>query len=223
LQPDVTIVIPQHGRVGLSIAAIRALRSIEPVAWPIVVVDDGSPPPAAELVAQCCPEIRLLLQPHRGVTAAWNHALQAVTTPLVILLNNDVKIREPWVDRLLQPLRAGAAPLSGVELRPERALPPHVLAQLGRAEFVAGWCWAFLAEDARAIGGFDESLRMYFSDTDLQARLLRLRPNECEPAIIARLSIRHSGHASTRLLSNRRDLWERDRARFIAKWTQPVR
>jgi GT2 family glycosyltransferase len=210
-------VIPQHDRAELTIGVVRELRAHEPVQWPIVVVDDGSRFDAAEAVEGSCGDIRLLRQPHRGVTAAWNHGLSEVSTPLAILLNNDVTIDGAWVDALLRPLRESAALLSGAELRRERAVPAAVLERLGRSEFVAGWCWAFRTEDVRGLGGFDESLRMYFSDTDLQARLLARSGSE--PAVVEELPLRHLEHRSTRMLKDRRALWQADRARFIEKWT----
>jgi GT2 family glycosyltransferase len=215
---DATIVIPQHDRTALTLSAVRALRRWEMRCWPIVVVDDGSNPIAAAELEQLSGDVVLLRQPHHGVTAAWNSALRHVGTPLVVLLNNDVLIEGAWVDRLVQPLRSSVCMLSGVELRHEQAVPPAVLDRLGRSRFVAGWCWAFRVSDFRALGGFDESLRLYFSDTDLQARLLGRASPTADPVIVTSLSLQHLGHASTRSLTSRRAQWRADRARFIAKW-----
>jgi len=216
--PDATIIIPQHDCAELTLAAVRALRSRESQRWPIIVVDDGSSPgPAAEL-GQLPGDVQLLRQPHRGVTAAWNLGLRHVSTPLVVLLNNDVLIDGAWVDRLIEPLRLSSAVLSGVELRQERAVPAAILQRLGRTEFLAGWCWAFRAEAAREVGGFDSTLWLYFSDTDLQVRLLSSAATAAELAVIGPLPLRHVGHASTRFLPGRSVQWHADRARFIAKW-----
>jgi GT2 family glycosyltransferase len=140
-----------------------------------------------------------------------------------VLLNNDVEMAGAWVDTLLAPLRRQAATISGVEMRAERAVPPDVLARVGRCEFVAGWCWAFRRDEALEVGGFDESLRLYFSDTDLQARLLKSAGAGSEPAIVSGLLLRHLGHRSTRMLPERRVIWEQDRRRFIQKWTTTSR
>jgi len=218
LDPDATIVIPQHERADLTVAVVRALRTYEPVRWPIIVVDDGSRSSAAELVEQRCHDVRLLRQPHLGVTAAWNSGLQAVATPLVVLLNNDVTVGGRWVDPLLRPLRLGTAIVSGAEARIENSVPAAVLARLARREFIAGWCWAFRAGDVQMLGGFDGTLRMYFSDTDLQARLLGLEAAMDAPTVVRGLPLRHVGHGSTRFLSERRAIWTSDRARFIRKW-----
>jgi len=212
---DATIVIPQHERSELTLATVRALRRHETRRWPIVVVDDGSSAEAAAALERLPDDVQSLRQPHRGVTAAWNLALQHVTTPVVILLNNDVLIDGAWVGRLIEPVRCGWAAVSGVERRREGAVPADVLQQVGRSEFVAGWCWAFRAADARALGGFDPTLWLYFSDTDLQARLL----GNADVAIVDGLPLRHVGHQSTRSLAGRGAQWRADRARFVSKWS----
>lgn len=215
---DATIVIPQHDRSDLTLAVVRAVRCWELHHWPIIVVDDGSSPAAAAELERLPKDVRLLRQPHRGVTAAWNLGLTEVTTPIVVLLNNDVLIDGAWVERLIQPVRAGTATVSGVDLRRERAVPADVLQRVGRSEFVAGWCWAIRTEEARALGGFDPTLWLYFSDTDLQARLLLNAGLNAATAIVGDLPLRHVGHSSTRQLPGRSAQWRADRARFLFKW-----
>jgi GT2 family glycosyltransferase len=218
LTADATIVIPQHDRTELTLAAVRALRHWELERWPIVVVDDGSSPAAAAELEQLPKEVQLLRQPHRGVTAAWDLALRHITSPLVVLLNNDVLIEGPWVERLIQPLQSGTAIVSGVERRTECAVPAGVLQHVGRNEFLAGWCWAFRIADAQQVGGFDPTLWLYFSDTDLQARMSADARLSADFAVVADLPLRHIGHSSTRLLPGRGVQWHADRVRFIAKW-----
>jgi GT2 family glycosyltransferase len=215
---DATIVIPQHDRSELTLAVVRPLRRWEPRCWPILVVDDGSSAEAAAELEQLPADVQLLRQPHRGVTAAWNLGLEHVTTPIVVLLNNDVLIDGAWVEQLIGPVRCGTAAVSGVELRRERAVPASVLQRVGRSDFVAGWCWAFRMEDARSIGGFDPTLWLYFSDTDLQVRLLANARSSANIALVGDSPVRHIGHRSTRLLPGRGAKWHSDRARFIAKW-----
>lgn len=215
---DATIVIPQHDGAELTLAVVGAVQRHESVPWPVIVVDDGSNSDAADVVVRRQADVTVLRQPHLGVTAAWSRGLAAVTTPLVVLLNNDVHVAGPWVDCLSQPIRDRRARVCGVELRRERAVPRPVLRSLGRSDFAAGWCWAFRAEDVHSIGGFDASLRFYFSDTDLQARLLRSTTPGSGLVIVSDLPLRHVGHRSMRRLPDRRALWEQDRQQFIEKW-----
>jgi GT2 family glycosyltransferase len=158
-------------------------------------------------------------QPHQGVTRAWNAGAAQVRTSFVVFLNNDVLTSGPWVDALLAPLRRGSRKLSGVAWRDERALPPEFAAALPMTRFVTGWCCAIPVAGFQEIGGFDESFRLYFSDTDLQTRLMIAFGRECLTVVDeVRDALRHRGHASTRQLPQRRAIWTADRDRFIAKW-----
>lgn len=215
---EATIIIPQHDRTDLTLSVVRALRHHETCSWPLVVVDDGSGAEAAAELERLPGDVRVVRQPHRGVTAAWNLGLEHVATPIVVLLNNDVRIDGAWVERLIRPVSERAATVSGVEVRQERAVPGNVLRHVGRSEFVAGWCWAFRKDDVEAVGGFDPTLWLYFSDTDLQARLLGRAGHDVRVAVVSDLPLRHVGHCSTRQLPGRSAQWRADRARFLAKW-----
>lgn len=218
MRADATIIIPQHNRAELTIATVHALRRAESTAWPVIIVDDGSNPEAVAAVRSALPEVTLHEQAHHGVTRAWNAALRRSTTTYLVFLNNDVQITGAWVDALLEPLRTCSNLLSGVTLRRERAVPEWLLQRIGRSEFAAGWCFAVDRVAALAAGGFDERFRLYFSDTDFQARLLNSPQTRREPAVVERLPLRHAGHCSTRRLPSRREIWRQDRARFIRKW-----
>lgn len=218
-QPDATIVIPQYGQAELTIACLRSLRQRESRAWPVLVVDDGSPDHAAASVRDVLPDVTVIEQPHQGVTRAWNLGTAQVGTPFVVFLNNDTLTTAPWVDCLLAPLRNETARLCGVAWRAERALPPEVAAALPTLRFVEGWCCALSVARLRELGGFDESFHMYFSDTDLQVRLAhRFGRGSLTVVDEVQDALRHRGHASTRMLPQRRAIWTEDRRRFVEKW-----
>lgn len=235
---DATIIIPQRGQSELTHATIAALRHFELCPWPIIVVDDGSPAAASEqLHAIEDSSLFFLEQPPKGITAAWNLALDRVTTPFAVLLNNDVQITGPWVDRLTHPLRQHAAQVTGVEWRDEPDLPMP----LAGTSLLAGWCFAFPVSVWQEIHGFDEALTLYYSDTDFQARLLMKslhldRPSAIRrtnipatssemaaelPAVLTvveRLPLRHLAHQSTRVLPDRALRHAADRQQFLQKW-----
>ncbi|HUG89914.1 MAG TPA: glycosyltransferase [Planctomycetaceae bacterium] len=217
---DLTIIIPQHGRSDLTLACVRSLRQHEPEPHPLIIVDDGSRSEHRNAIhAAGLPHVRLIDQPHAGVTAAWNRGLAAAETAFVLLLNNDVQARGPFVARLLAPLRKSPAVATGARLRRETGLPPDVLARPPSEWFLEGWCLAARTADLRRVGGFDERMKLYFSDTDLQARLLHAHRRGSDAlAAIGDLSLDHSGHQTTRRLVERRQQWRADRAAFIAKW-----
>jgi len=211
--PDVTLIIPQRNFGALTQACIRGLRDHESRCWPVIVVDDGSEDASREGIRNAGFEnCRVISQPPLGVTAAWNAGIGRVETPWVILLNNDVLIDGPFVEWLMQPLRAGQAFITGAETRSEPLLLNRTL--------LSGWCFGFAVELWRELGGFEESLRLYWSDTDFQcSAMLRSAANKTALKCVASLPLRHLGHQTARHDPRRRELWQADRARFVTKWS----
>jgi glycosyltransferase involved in cell wall biosynthesis len=231
---DATIVIPQYGRSELTCACVRSIRACERTAWPIVVVDDGSGAADVARVRDAGFDGTVVVtQTHRGVTSAWNRGLAACESRFVVFVNNDVTWTGPAVERLIGPLREERALATGVRWRRERSLPSSILRWLPSGDFLEGWCFAAVRAALDKIGGFDESLAVYFSDTDLQARLMSLW-RESRPAVdrraahgadvrrglevVEELPLHHAGHRTARALPDRRAVWMRDRKTFIEKW-----
>lgn len=209
--PEVTIVIPQYNEVDLTIQAIESIRRYEPVAWPIVVVDNGSTPQSIRrLCSLSFPQVTIRALPRAGLTAAWNLAARHVTTESIIFLNNDTIATGPWVERLIAPVRHGSSPVAAPEVRTESLVSPPV-------ELPTGWCFAIRRSAWEAIGGFDEALALYFSDTDF---LLHIR-QRC-PAhpwtIVSGLPLTHLAHRTAHRLPDRTRCWLSDRERFLARW-----
>lgn len=220
VRPDATIIIPQFDSAELTCACIESLRQVEPVAWPIVVVDDGSSPASRrEVAARRFAGTQVVRQSHTGVSAAWNRGAAVARTRFVVFLNNDVLVRGPSIDRLVEPLRRGTAILSGVRSRREAALPPEVLRRLPTDRFVEGWCFATPLDLFRRLGGFDETMRVYWSDTDFQARLVAVSGESERSIAVADVPLKHLGHRTAHRLRERKRIWQDDRAAFIAKWS----
>ncbi len=222
---DTTIIIPQRGHADLTRDCLTSLREQDRAAWPVVVVDDGSPQAAAGLNLEDDSSGRLILQPHRGVSAAWNRGAAAAETQFLVFLNNDTISTGPWVDELVRPLRQRECVLTGVAMRVERALPESLLDRLAMRTFLAGWCFAIGASVFRELGGFDESLRVYWSDTDLQLRAASAATGDSQEVLrdVAGLPLVHLGHRTAhdgRHLPRQREQWSTDRQLFVAKWQQ---
>lgn len=224
--PDATIVIAQHRHVELTGNCLAGLRTHDPIIWPVIVVDDGSPVEDFDgWDFDDRPGVKLIRQSRAGVSIAWNRGAAEAGTGYLIFLNNDVVTSGPWVDRLLEPLRAGRCLMSGVSTRVERALPNALLKELPQREFLEGWCFAVSRDAWRGVSGFDESLRVYWSDTDFQLRLRSVAGRERRQLFqsVERLPLRHLGHRTAHdqeCLVDRRKVWEEDRMRFIEKWTR---
>jgi mycofactocin system glycosyltransferase len=172
---DVTIVMPVFGTLPPRLPA-----------GPTIVVDDGNAPP---LVAPPdAPHVQLVRLDHNaGPAAARNAGLAHVTTPLVAFLDADVEWSDDGLTRLLvhftDPKVALVAPrvasspgtswLDGYEVRhspldlgPD---PARVVAGT-RVSYVPAALVVCRVDAVRAVGGFDESLRLG-EDVDLGWRL----------------------------------------------------
>lgn len=221
--PDTTIIIPQRGHAELTRQCLATLREHDSAAWPVVVVDDGTPQAAAELNVEDFLPAQICVQPQRGVSAAWNRGAAAAATPFVVFLNNDTASTGPWVDQLVRPLRRGECVMTGVGARAERALPERLLDRLALRSFLPGWCFAIASSTFHALGGFDEALRVYWSDTDLQLRAALREGAGHRHAFreVADLPLIHLGHRTAhdrRCLPHQRGQWRIDRGLFISKW-----
>ena len=211
-----TIIIPQFNQPELTRQAIQSLRRHESRRWPILVVDNGSSTKSLRRLHDLDdPQTEILSLPRQGLTAAWNTAARRCRTSTLVFLNNDTLTTGPWVEALLAPLEQNLAWISGVELRQETHLHPAI-------EMLSGWCFAVRRDTFQAVGGFDESLQLYFSDTDF---LLRVRDQFASVAIppwttVPDLPLSHLSHRTARQLSNRRSLWHDDRDRFQARWNR---
>lgn len=221
---DVTVVIPQRNRTELTRSCVESLRRWEGTACSILVVDDGSQPDSVKQLhdgeAINC---RVIHQSPRGVTAAWNTGLNAVDTSWIVLLNNDVLVHGPFLQRLLKPIQMRSSILSGVAWRYEPLIPIGMNNRLPQQRLLAGWCLGFAKETWHRLGGFDDSMRMYFSDTDFQLRAARLMSLDDPRAILSTvvdLPIVHLGHQTTRHDPERTHHWREDRATFLAKWSR---
>jgi GT2 family glycosyltransferase len=254
-----TIIIPQHGRADLTLACLASIRQHDPHPWPAIVIDDGSPDDSFHHLkatlsasqgdtarASHIGRTRLFQQSHQGLTAAWNRAARQASTRILLFLNNDALTTGPFIEELITPLLQEVRPdasipttplLTGIRRRTESSLPPTIFPRLPTTQFLEGWCFAIRRDDYLRLGGFDETMRIYWSDTDLQCRLLEddsaldhgltpPPPNTHPPKSHARfialpdLPIRHLGHRTTRGLPTRRQQWHADRSAFIAKWSR---
>lgn len=236
---DITLIIPQYQQSERTRECVASVRRHEAAAWPIVVIDDGSAPAHRALVREDDPQTRFVSVRHRGLTAAWNIGVRLAETEFVVLVNNDVRWSGLVVEGLIRPLRDETTLVAGVAWREERWWPSTWKGTLPPRPLLAGWCWAFRRRTWRELGGFDESLELYFSDTDFQLRVLRESQGsraKCQgfnreasclalgtwPLALSSqpfAPLHHAAHGTTKQLPDRREQWERDRRRFQEKWS----
>jgi GT2 family glycosyltransferase len=211
--PKVTIIIPQKGNVHLTQACVKGIvKHHLPFAGTgylhlVVVNDDEGPCPVIEH-AEVIPNAR------DGVTAAWNTGIEHAKHGAVILLNNDVIVEGPWIVPMV--LKATERAIVGVRFRREILLGREVKQLPGgtSSKWLEGWCWAFKKEVWDELGGFDERMRLYFSDLDFQARAVNagMKLDAAKD-----LPLHYLCHKTAETLPDKQKLWDKDRAAFAKK------
>ncbi len=220
----ISVVVPQRGCWEQTVECCSSLLRWHAGGVEVLVVDDGSDRDVRRQTRRWLGKrVRWLEQPAQGVTAAWNRGLEAATEEGLVLLNNDVVTRGPWLGLLTEMLQRNQRGLIGAEYAREASL--RWLKTAGRlpggARLLAGWCLGFRRDTWLRVGPFDESLRLYWSDTDWQ---LRWRQHVAVDlpggglCCLPRGLLLHRGHVSTRTLPDRRALWLQDRDTFARKW-----
>jgi GT2 family glycosyltransferase len=236
-RPRVAVIVPNYnGRHHLatcleSLAAQRAAAELVPI-----VVDNGSSDGSAAFLEQRFPSVRVLrLEVNRGFAAACNAAARAVEEAEVLaFLNNDMRVEQGWLERLLVPLVAGEAECStsrivdwegrtidfagggmnfhGIGIargHGEPDGPRHAVR--GPSLFGCGGSMAIRRDVFLAAGGFDEEFFAYYEDVDLGWRLWVLGHRVAyEPASLAyhhlSATSRTFGYERVRLLQVRNPL-----------------
>jgi glycosyltransferase involved in cell wall biosynthesis len=94
----VSVVIPTQNRRELIRRAIDSARAQTRPAGELIVVDDGSTDDTAGFVADAYPDVRLLRQENRGVSAARNAGIRVAKGELIAFLDSD----DEWLPRKLE-------------------------------------------------------------------------------------------------------------------------
>jgi GT2 family glycosyltransferase len=98
-----TIVIPVHNNAALTRRCLDdLLASPDCAEAEFLVVDDGSSDATAAVLQRFEPRVRVLRNDRNlGFAAACNRGVEAASSELVVLLNNDVRPTQGWLDALL--------------------------------------------------------------------------------------------------------------------------
>ncbi|MDB2408067.1 glycosyltransferase [Jannaschia sp.] len=71
------IVVPSYRRPAKARACAESLMRLDGGAWPIIIVDDGSPEPLAPVLADLAPQVRVVRRANGGPGAARNTGAKA--------------------------------------------------------------------------------------------------------------------------------------------------
>jgi glycosyltransferase involved in cell wall biosynthesis len=94
----VSVVIPTYNRSELVREAVASVLAQTEAAHEVIVVDDGSTDDTASVLECFGSAIRIILQPHRGVSAARNTGIRAAAGEWLAFLDSD----DLWLPRKLR-------------------------------------------------------------------------------------------------------------------------
>ena len=103
---QISAVIPSFNRAQILERALESVVGQTSAVNEIILVDDGSTDASAERAAALFPQITLLRQENRGVSAARNRGIAAARYPWIALLDSDDCWSADKIARIRQAHRA---------------------------------------------------------------------------------------------------------------------
>ncbi len=243
-QPQVSVIIPVHGKLAYTLACLRSLaRQGAQAPFEVIVVDDASPDASAATLAQVGGLHLLRNAANLGFIGSCNAGADAARGEFLLFLNNDTQVTSGWLDALLRCFAERAdCGIAGSRL----VYPDGRLQEAGGLVFADGSCWTtgrFEPRDVplfrcrrevdyvsgasllirrelfRRVGGFDARYApAYYEDADLAFAVRRLGLRVYyEPASTA---IHCEGiSAGTDLDRGMKRHQRPNQAKFVDKWT----
>ncbi len=239
--PSASVVVPVHGRAGLTRRCLELVLADLPAACEVVVVDDGSRDETPAVLAGFGETIRVVrLEENRGFAAACNAGAEAASGEFLAFLNNDTEPRPGWLGRLLEYAREhpGAA-VVGAKLLYPTGVVQHAGIAIGqdgyphnlyagfpaehpavdrprRLQAVTGACQLVRRQTFEQVGGFDQGFRNSMEDVDLCLRIGEIggEVHLCPAAVAVHLE------SATR---GREEKFEASVALYRERWRRRVR
>ena len=179
--PLTSLVIPTVGRPSLRVLLQALAAGTEPVAAPLIVVDDrpDGPDLASELSDIGLPGLRVVRSGGGGPARARNIGWRHTSTPWVSFLDDDVVTDADWYAALLEDLAAAGSHVVGNEGRVRVPQPEHrrptdwerSTAGLATSTWITA-DMSYRRSALSAVGGFDERFpRAFREDADLGLRV----------------------------------------------------
>ncbi|MBS1892423.1 MAG: glycosyltransferase family 2 protein [Actinobacteria bacterium] len=190
-----SVIVPVHGRAGLTARCLEALLPTMPVDCEAIVVDDASPDGTAALLAGYGERIRVVsLARNVGFGAACNAGAAAADGKALVFLNNDTEPRPGWLEAMLAHAEQHpAAAIVGAKLVFPNGAVQHAGVVFGQGGYphnlyagfaedrpeversrplqaVTGACMLVRRAAFEALGGFDRGYLNSLEDIDLCLR-----------------------------------------------------
>ncbi len=192
---EVSVIIPNYNGIAFLPACLNALLKQSFTDFETILVDNGSSDGSTELIRQDYSWVRMItLDRNYGFCRAVNEGIRASSSPYVILLNNDTRADQHFVEELLKAIRKNRRRFS-CQAKMVQMQNPSVIDDAGDFYTALGWAYArgkgrpeknyrqerevfsccggasiYRREIFEEIGYFDEAHFAYLEDTDIGYR-----------------------------------------------------
>lgn len=140
-----SVIIPNYNGIsflGDCLSTLEANKSSD-FDFEIIVVDNGSDDGSAMFVKEKFPDVRIIaLDRNTGFAAAVNRGIEASASEYILLLNNDIKVREDFVRKLEETISADSKLFSVNSLMLSMS-DNSVLDGAGDYYCALGWAYAY--------------------------------------------------------------------------------
>ncbi len=140
----VTVVIPNYNGIKYIKSCLEALYAQKEgtCEFRVLMVDNGSTDGSVELAKELFPQTEWIVLPENtGFCHAVNVGIQATDTPYVILLNNDTRVYDGFVDGLYHAIEK-SPDIFSVSARMLMWDKPELLDDAGDRYCALGWAYA---------------------------------------------------------------------------------
>jgi GT2 family glycosyltransferase len=239
--PRASVVVPVHGRAGLTRRCLERVLGDLPSGCEVVVVDDASPDETPRMLAELGDAIRVLrLEENQGYGGACNAGAGAARGERIVFLNNDTEPEPGWLTALLRYAEAHReAEVVGARLLYPTGDVQHAGVAFGqdgyphnlyagfpaghaavnrprRLQAVTGACMLVRRAAFERAGGFDPGFLNSMEDVDLCLRIGEAggEVHYCPEATLVHLESATRGHE---------EKFETSVALYRERWRERVR
>lgn len=221
--PELSIVVLAWDNLRYTQQFVESVRRHTTVPYELIIVDNGSAWEAADY-ARAAADTAVMNEENLGFARGMNQGLAAARGEYVAFCNNDTILPPRWAELLTETARrnpnAGIVVPAVTEARNPATVrsepgeeiaalepfsaPPPAIVYVARADMMRG------------LGGWEEEYEIASGeDVDL---CFKVWVNDLDVVFDQRVLVEHVGKGSASRLDDWRELWERNRKRFLAKW-----